>query len=80
MYIPHTTGSAQKVPFLQAFYEEISKAPYHESYISYQIGWAFKAKPIFLLVCSTIYTLRTKGNGLKWEFQGFFWMIISFKT
>ena len=32
---------------------------------------------IFLSVFNKIYTSRTKGNGLKWEFQAFFWMRIS---
>ena len=58
---------------------KFKKALFHKNYISYQIGWPFKmtGRTVFLLLFNTIYTSKTKGNGLKWEFPVFFWMRIS---
>ena len=42
MYIPQTTGSAQKMPFLflwGPYMKKFQNFPYHENYISYILNW-----------------------------------------
>ena len=74
MYTPQTTVSAKKNPFFvffRALNDEISKIFIsQELYIKLNWG-SFKmtGRAILLLVFNTIYTSRTKENGLRWEFK-----------
>ena len=65
--------------FFRAIYDEVSKVSIsRELYVI--LNWlTFQndRKTVSLLVFNTINTSRTKGNGLKWKFQVFFWMRFS---
>ena len=72
IYTPQTSGSAPKMfVFLGPYMMKCQTFKYHENYMSYWIGWPFKMTQsfIFLSVLNTIYTSRTKRNGLKREFE-----------
>ena len=76
MYIPQTTGSAQKMPFLFLWWPYMMKFqnfPYHENYISYILNWlTFQNVYIYIYIYTKWAKIRISGLLLNENFRTLF--------